>query len=184
MKALVFLADGFEECEGLIVVDILRRAGVETTIASIMGQLEVNSSRNIIVKADTLIEDVDFTCIDLIILPGGRSGTENLGKNEIVKEKCIEFGLKKKVAAICAAPSILAKIGLLDGKKASCHPDYINMMQGAQITGESVTVVDNIVTGEGLGATFEFAFELVRMLVGEAKVHEIKKAICYRHNAD
>lgn len=179
MKAVVFLADGFEECEALIVVDILRRAGIETVMASIGEQLEVDSSRHIKVLADTLADDVDYESADLVLLPGGRLGTENLGKSELVLKKCREFAKNKHVAAICAAPSILAGQGLLEGKKATCHPDFEDRMPGALLTGESVTVDGTIITGQGLGATFDFSFKLVELLIGDDKVQQIKKAICY-----
>lgn len=181
MKTVVFLADGFEECEALIVVDILRRAGIETVTASTTGKLNVDSSRHIVVKADAHAADVDYSGIDLLFLPGGRLGTENLKGSETVKEKCIEFAANKMVAAICAAPSILAELRLLEGKKATCHPDYEEKMRGAVLTGESVAVCDNIITGQGLGATFEFAFKLVEILVGNEKVQQITSAICYKN---
>ena len=180
MKAVVFLADGFEECEALIVVDILHRAGVETIMASVMGRLEVDSSRHIIVKANALAEVVDYNNADLIFLPGGRLGTKNLEKSELVKEKCHVFAYTKMVAAICAAPSILAGLGLLEGKEVTCHPDYEDRMRGAHLTRESVIVADNIITGQGLGATFDFAFKLVEIMVGIDKAKQIKAAICYR----
>lgn len=180
MKAVVFLADGFEECEGLIVVDILRRAGVETIMASAMDGLQIDSSRHIKVMADAMAGDIDFGTVDLIVLPGGRLGTENLGENAIVVEKCREFAASKLLAAICAAPSLLAALGLLEGKRATCHPDFEGQMAGAALTGESVVTDGNIVTGQGLGASFDFAFELVRLLAGEETAAQIKKAICYR----
>lgn len=179
-KAIVFLGDGFEECEALIVVDILRRAGVETLMASVMGGLQIDSSRHIKVQADIMAADADFDSADLIVLPGGRLGTENMGRSEVVREKCREFAASKHVAAICAAPSLLAELGLLEGKRATCHPDFEGVMTGAELTGGSVAVDGNIITGQGLGASFEFAFELVRTLVGEDTVNQIKKAICYK----
>lgn len=179
-KAIVFLADGFEECEALLVVDLLRRAGVQTIMASVMGRLEVPSSRKILIKADTLAEDVDYSNADMIVLPGGRVGTENLRKSEIVRTQCLEFAKDGKyMAAICAAPSILAELGVLDGKQATCHPDYESIMQGAILTGESVSIDDKVITGQGLGAGFPFAFELVRVMAGESEEERIKKAICY-----
>lgn len=181
MKAIVFLADGFEECEGLIVVDILRRAGVDTVMASAMEGLLIDSSRHIKVMADAMAADIDYDTADLVVLPGGRLGTENLGANDIVTEKCREFAASKHVAAICAAPSLLASLGLLKGKKATCHPDFEGQMDGAELTGESVVTDGNIITGQGLGASFDFAFELVRILVGEETVEQIKRAICFRH---
>ena len=176
---IVFLADGFEECEGLMVVDLLRRAGVKVVMASIMGRRDVKSSREILIHADCLAENVDYEKAKMIVLPGGRLGTENLGKNEIVREQCKVFAVNKYVAAICAAPSILAGLGLLDGKKATVHPDFEGKMNGAMLTGESVTVDGNIITGQGLGATIDFSFKLVELLVGEANVQQIKTAICY-----
>jgi 4-methyl-5(b-hydroxyethyl)-thiazole monophosphate biosynthesis len=180
MKTIVFLADGFEECEALIVVDILRRAGVETVMASIMGRLEVDSSGNIIVKADVLAEDVDFDTVDLVVLPGGRTGTENLGACGIGRDQCRAFAANKHAAAICAAPSVLAELGLLEGKNATCHPDFEGHMAAAVLTGESVVVDGRIITGQGLGAAFDFAFELVSILVSKEKAEQIKKSICYR----
>lgn len=179
MKVIVLLADGFEECEALIVVDLLRRAGIETILASVMERLEVDSSRHIKIMADILAEEANYEDTDLLFLPGGRLGTENLWKSELVKQQCLRFAKDKQVAAICAAPSILAELSLLDGKKATCHPDYEDKMQGAILTKHSVTVSGNIITGQGLGATFLFAFELIRILVGEEKVSQIKKSICY-----
>ena len=181
MKAIVFLANGFEECEGLITVDILRRAGVETVMASAMDVLMIDSSRHIKVQADMMAADVDYDSADMIVLPGGRLGTENLGANELVVEKCKEFAANKHLAAICAAPSLLAALGLLEGKRATCHPDFESVMAGAEMTGESFVTDGNITTGQGLGASFDFSFELVRILVGEEKVEQIKRAICYRY---
>ena len=181
MKAIVFLADGFEECEGLIAVDILRRAGVETLMASAMDGLMIDSSRHIKVQADVMAADVDYDTADLVVLPGGRLGTENLGANELVVEKCKEFAADKHLAAICAAPSLLAALGLLEGKRATCHPDFEGQMRGAVLTGESVVTDGNITTGQGLGASFDFSFELVKILVGEETIEKIKGAICYKH---
>ena len=177
---IIFLADGFEECEALLAVDLLRRAGVDVQMTSVMKGLEVASSRKIRVQADVMAEDVDYASTDMIVLPGGRIGTENLRKNKIVRTQCRAFSAEGKfVAAICAAPSILAKLGLLEGKEATCHPDYEDKMGGAVLTQESVAVAGNIITGQGLGAGFPFAFELVRVLAGEDEVKRIKKAICY-----
>lgn len=176
---IVFLADGFEECEGLLVVDLLRRAGLKVIMASTMGRREVFSSRKIMITADCLIENVDFDKARIVVLPGGRTGTENLSKNNIVLDQCKAFAEDKYVAAVCAAPSILASLGLLDGKKATVHPDFENKMHGAIITGESVTVDGNIITGQGLGASIPFALKLTEILVDKNTEQNIRKAICY-----
>lgn len=175
---VVFLADGFEECEALLVVDLLRRAGLNVIMASVMERRDVRSSRNILVQSDCLAQNVNYSDVKMIVLPGGRLGTKNLADSEIVKDKCIEFAENKMLAAICAAPSILADLRLLDGKYATCHPDYESKMENAIISHESVTVDGNIITGQGLGATFEFAFEIIKTMVSEDMVEKIKKGIC------
>lgn len=182
MKAdvIVFLADGFEECEGLLVVDLLRRAGLKTVMASVTAKRTVDSSRHIPINADTLAEAVDYDSAKMIVLPGGRLGTENLGKSEIVKEKCVEFARERTVAAVCAAPSILAGLGVLNERRATCHPDFEGKMCEAIVTGESVTVDGNIITGQGLGATIPFALEIICALVGPEMAAKVKKDICYR----
>ena len=178
-KTVVFLADGFEECEGLIVVDLLRRAGIEVIMASIMGRLAVVSSRGIKIVADALAEQVDFSLADMVVLPGGRIGTEQLRKNETVRECCRLFAKEKSVGAICAAPSILAELGLLEGKTAVCHPDYADKMDGAVAADAGVAIDGNIITAKGLGTAFPFAFALIRFLSSEKEADRISKAICY-----
>lgn len=176
--AVVFLADGFEECEGLIVVDLLRRAGVNVITASIMGRREITSSHKITLLADSCVEDVEFQAADIVILPGGMPGTGYLGENAVVKEQCVSFAKNKYVAAICAAPSVLAGLGLLEQKDATCHPAFEAKMKGAKITKESVSVAGNIITGQGLGAAIPFALKLVETLVDRETADQIAAAIC------
>ena len=175
---IVFLADGFEECEGLLVVDLLRRAGLKVVMASIMGRRDVKSSREILIHADCLAENVDYSSAKMIVLPGGRLGTENLSKNDIVLEQCKAFAEGKYVAAVCAAPSILAELGLM--KIATVHPDFKNHMDKVEVADESVVVDGNIITGQGLGSTIPFALKLVEMLVDKERKDKIAAAICYR----
>lgn len=175
---IVFLADGFEECEGLLVVDLLRRAGLKVVMASIMGRRDVKSSREILIHADCLAENVDYSSAKMIVLPGGRLGTENLRKNDIVLEQCKAFAEEKYVAAVCAAPPILAELGLM--KIATVHPDFKNHMDKVEVADESVAVDGNIITGQGLGATIPFALKLVEMLVDKERKDKIAAAICYR----
>ncbi len=119
-KAVLFFADGTEECEALLVVDLLRRAKVDVTVASASGSREILSSHKIRITADALAEEVDYSDVDLVVLPGGIPGTPNLAANKTVTDTCTAFAKSgKKVAAICAAPSVLASLGLLEGKK--CH---------------------------------------------------------------
>ena len=174
---IVFLADGFEECEGLLVVDLLRRAGLKVVMASIMGRRDVKSSREILIQADCLAENLDYSRAKMIVLPGGRTGTENLRKNEIVREQCKVFASDKYVAAVCAAPSILADLELM--KQATVHPDFKDHMGEVEVLDESVVVDGNIITGQGLGATIPFALKLVEILVGIDEANQIRTSICY-----
>ena len=175
---VVFLADGFEECEGLLVVDLLRRAGLKVVMASVMGRRDVKSSREILIHADCLAENVDYDNAKMLVLPGGRLGTKNLSKNEIVREQCKTFAADKYVAAVCAAPSILAGLELM--KQATVHPDYKDHMGKVEVLDESVVVENNIITGQGLGATIPFALKIVEMLMGSNKAKEISESICYK----
>ena len=114
----------------------------------------------------------------MIVLPGGRLGTENLSKSAIVKEQCRRFAKDKYVAAVCAAPSILAGLGLMH--QATVHPDFKDQMCDVEVLDESVVVDGNIITGQGLGATIPFALKLVEIMGGNGKADQIKKAICYK----
>ena len=179
-KAIIFLADGFEECEGLLVADILRRAKAEVITASINSSKSVISSHNITVQADALAEDIDYSAADLIVLPGGLAGTANLAASDLVAEQCRAFASGKKLAAICAAPSILASLGLLSGKRATVHPSFESKMGDAVLTHEAVTVDGNIITGRGLGAAIPFALELAKQLCGKETADRIAASICYQ----
>lgn len=181
-KAVVYFADGTEECEALLVVDLLRRAGVEVIVASAMGRPEVVSSHSIALRTDALAEDLRYDDVDLIVLPGGIPGTPNLAANPAVVAAVKEFcAAGKKVAAICAAPSILGELGLLDGKKATAHAAFQNKLGQAVVLDTEVVVDGNITTSYGLGGAIPFALELVRQLAGEAEADRIQSAIAYRH---
>ena len=124
-KAVVFFAEGTEECEALLVVDLLRRAKVEVTIASATGNRAITSSHKVHITADALAEDIDYSDVDMVVLPGGIPGTPNLAANKTVTDTCVSFAQTgKKVAAICAAPSVLAQLGLLEGRKATAHAGF------------------------------------------------------------
>lgn len=181
-KAIVFFADGTEECEALLVVDLLRRAGVKVTVASAMGRRELTSSHGIALQADALAEEVDYSDADLIVLPGGIPGTPNLAANKTVVDTVRAFcAAGKKVAAICAAPSILGGLGLLDGKKATAHAAFQGQLGQAVVLDTEVVVDGNLTTSYGLGGAIPFALELVRQLQGDAEAERIQSAIAYRH---
>ena len=177
-KAIVMLADGVEECEALLVVDILRRAGTEVVTVSINKTTKVISSHQITLYADEIIKETNFEEADILVLPGGLKGTENLSMNQVVLEQCKNFAEKKMLAAICAAPSILASLGLLEGKKATVHPNFEEKMHGAVLTHGHVAVDGNIITGQGLAAGIEFSLELAARLEGKEKSEKVARGIC------
>lgn len=147
-------------------------------MASIMRRRDVKSSRGILVHTDCLAENVDYENARMIVLPGGRIGTKNLAASELVTNKCMEFAKDKYVAAVCAAPSILANLNLM--KKTTVHPDFQDEMGAIRVLNEYVVIDDNIITGQGLGATIPFALKLVEVLVSPEEAEQIKIAICYR----
>lgn len=180
-KAGVFLAEGFEEIEGLTVVDILRRAGVETVMISITGQKEVHGSHKIGVLADCLYEEVELSELDGIVLPGGMPGTTNLGNHSGVNEAVKSFAENGKlVAAICAAPSVLGQAGILEGKKAACYPGFEDKLTGAEVVYEEVAEAGNVITSRGMGTAIPFGLRLTAYLVSEQKAKELAEGIIYR----
>jgi 4-methyl-5(b-hydroxyethyl)-thiazole monophosphate biosynthesis len=181
-RACVFLANGFEEIEGLTVVDILRRAGVETQTVSITEDRQVVGSHKIPVQADVCLKDADFTETELLVLPGGMPGTIHLGECKTLTDLLQQFHKEgKKVAAICAAPSVLGDLGILNGKNACCYPGFEDRLSGAKVNFEKVNVDGNVTTSRGMGTAIPFALSLVGQLVSEEKAVELKKGIIYGH---
>lgn len=179
MKVFIFLADGFEEIEAIAPIDIFRRAAIEVINVSISLQKEVVGTHGIPVLADSLFSETDFTAADLIFLPGGMPGTKNLDAHEGLKNLIREqFESGKPIAAICAAPSILGKMGLLKGKEAICYPGFENQLIGATISESKVVSSGLIRTAKGAGVAIQFALQLVGELKGEAEATRIANAIC------
>ena len=177
------LEDRMKQPVGLLCVDILRRAGVEVTIAAVGGEKIVKSARQISVVADALAEELDYTVFDACILPGGIPGVPNLKADATVRRVCRDFAAEGKVvAAICAAPTALAAFGVLNGKKATVYPgmDADLTAAGASYTGLPLTIDGSIVTGEALGAAIPFALALARILAGADAANRVKSAIVYQ----
>lgn len=180
VNVYVFTADGFEEIEGLTVVDLMRRAGAQVEMVSIGDGLAVKGSHGIEIKADTFFEDVDFGQADLLVLPGGMPGTLHLGEHQGLTKLLNEsMAQGKRVAAICAAPSVLGGLGLLKGKRAVCYPGFEDKLTGAQVGTEEVVTDGNITTSRGLGTAIPFALELISLLFGQEKAKEIGASVVY-----
>ncbi len=177
-KALMLFADGFETVEALMTVDILRRGGVDVTMASIYDSLEVTSSQDIIIKTDSMLKHENIMEYDAIILPGGQPGTTNLGQSPDVKLAVMAMnGVKKWVCAICAAPTVFGQYGILDGKNACCYPGLEESLTGAKVVYDPVCVDGNIITSRGLGTSLDFALTILEKLVNVAKAGVIRKSV-------
>ncbi len=175
----VYLADGCEEVEALTVVDILRRAGIDTDMVSVMGRREITSSHNITFLADKMFEEQDDP--DVIVLPGGIPGTPNLKAHAGLEKLIREHNAKGKLlAAICAAPTVYGEFGLLQGKKATCYPGMEDGLLGADKQTDEVVVDGNFVTSRGLGTAIAFGLKLVAILRDEETAKELANKIVYK----
>ena len=179
MLVYLFLADGFEEIEAIAPIDILRRANIDIKTVSISDTKEVTGAHGIIIQADLLFAEVDFNLNDMLILPGGMPGTKNLDAHQALKT-LLSAQYKKggKIAAICAAPSILGKMELLKGKEAICYPGFEETLTGAVISKHLVVKSENIITAKGAGVAVEFALQIVEELKGKSESEKIASAIC------
>ncbi len=179
-KVCIFLADGFEEVEALTVVDLLRRAKIDVTTVSITGKTEVTGRSQIRIFADTLFENMYFEDADMLVLPGGMPGTTTLESYLPLCNLLMDHAAKGKyIAAICAAPSILGKLHLLEGKKATSYPGFKEVMTGCEYL-TSPTVVDgNMITSRGLGTAIDFASQIITVLKDKETADTIKAEIMY-----
>ena len=179
-KVYIFLADGFEDIEGLTVVDLMRRAGIDIQTVSIKDTREVQTSQGISMLTDRIFTETDFSDADMLVLPGGMPGTKYLGAYRPLTDLLTDFYHKGgKVAAICAAPSVFAQLGFLEGRKATSYPSFMEKLTGAVTTEEAVAVDGNVTTSRGLGTAIDFALSLIVQLCGEEKAEEIAASVVY-----
>lgn len=180
MKAFVFLADGFEEIEAMAPVDLFRRGGIETITVSVNRQLTVTGAHGITVVADTLFDNNDYSENDLLYLPGGMPGTTHLDQHEGLKQLIEKHNQQQKpIAAICAAPSILGKMGLLEGKNAISYPGFEKFLYGANISTDKIVKSETIFTAQGAGVAIPFALKLVEEFRGKKASEDLAASICY-----
>lgn len=179
-KVYAYLAEGLEEVECLAVVDVLRRSGVDVTMVSITGAKEITGSHGIKFMADALFEEANSDAADVLFLPGGMPGTNHLKAHEGLKaaiEKANKQG--RRVAAICAAPSVLGSMGLLKGRTATCYPGFEDQLTGVSYTSQGVVTDGNITTSRGLGYALDLGLELIRLLQGPQQAQKIAVSIQY-----
>lgn len=179
-KIGIFMANGCEEIEGLTVVDILRRGGVDIDMISITDCTQVTSSHRVTFYTDTVKSAVTFEKLDGIVLPGGMPGTLNLGADETVVRVVKEFAANGRlVAAICAAPSVLGAAGVLQGKAATCHPGFEEKLTGARVSTDPVVRDGNIITSRGMGTATSFGLAILDYLCGPETVQQVCKGLVY-----
>lgn len=176
----VFFAEGYEEIEALMVVDLCRRAGIEVVMTSVTEERQVMGSHHILVQMDACLSEVDFTKTDMIVLPGGLKGTAGLENTaELMGHVDAFYKDGKYIAAICAAPSIFGHRGMLKGRKACCYPDFESHLDGALVSREEVCISDHVITSRGMGTALNFGLAIVSVLCGQEEAESLARKIVY-----
>ncbi|WP_127841613.1 DJ-1 family glyoxalase III [Actinomyces wuliandei] len=182
-KVAVLIAPGLEEVEALAVVDLLFRAGIPTDMVAVAPEVTVTSSHNIVLTCDRLLEGTDLADYDMLVLPGGLPGTPNLRACQpLMDEVTARVEAGRPVAAICAAPSILAELGLLEGRKATSNPGFTSVLakHGATVSEASVVVDGSVITSRGMATAIDFGLEIVRYYLGDDAVADLRAKIVYQ----
>lgn len=179
-NVLMYLIDGFEEIEALAVVDILRRGQIMVETVSVTGNIEVCGAHGIKVLADTTLGTEDYRNADMLILPGG-PGSKDLLKIDELKERLLKFNSDGKyIAAICAAPMVLGKYGILKNREATCYPGFETDLQCAELAADRVCVDHNIITSKGPGTAIEFGLKLLEILKTKREAEDVKEEMLCR----
>lgn len=176
-KAIVFMADGFEEIEAVTLVDIMRRAGIEVNMCSINDSLPVKSAGGLKLEADTKLSDIDdFNAYDIVVTPGGMPGASNLRKNPKVVEVISSFYDKKDklIASICAAPMVLAKAGVSNDIKGTCYPGFEHKAEFKEYQKTAVVMDKNVITSIGPATAFLLALKIVEVALGVEASDKLK----------
>lgn len=177
---LIFLAEGFEEIEAITTIDLLRRAGISTVTVAVGDSLQVNGAHHIPVIADRALEQVSASMADAVVLPGGLPGVTNLNMSNTLRSIVSEaYQAGKTIGAICAAPSILGELGILQGRFATCYPSFEPKLTGYKPTPDGVVVDGNVITARSAGVTIPFALAIITQLLSEDVANEVASAIIY-----
>lgn len=177
----VFFADGFEEIEALTSVDVLRRAGLDVVMTSVTGNKMVTGAHGVVVQSDELFENCDFSKAIQLILPGGMPGSEALANHKGLQDLLVKFnGEEKPIAAICAAPMALGKLGLVKGRKVTSYPGFESFLEGADYTANLVEQDGHFITGKGPGASLPFALKIVERLISKEKAQQLAEEMQFK----
>jgi 4-methyl-5(b-hydroxyethyl)-thiazole monophosphate biosynthesis len=183
-KVVILLADGFEELEAVAIIDVLRRAEIEIVSAG-LHEGTVSSARNVNIIPDTSIDAISADDFEMLVLPGGIPGSDNLNADERVRKLIQDFNTKGKITgAICAAPYVLANAGILDGKRATSYPTFKDRLGSAVYEEKTVVEDGNVLTSRGPGTALCFGLAIVERLAGKEKAQQIKEAMLIRHTCD
>jgi 4-methyl-5(b-hydroxyethyl)-thiazole monophosphate biosynthesis len=181
MNIKVLLAPGFEEAEAITTVDIFKRAGYDVKTVSTTDKNEIEGGHGIKIIADLIMANESFGDADGLFLPGGNAGVEHLAENKKVIETIKELFIKNKlIMAICAAPFVLEKAGILKNKKITAYPSWLVKISSPTKITTSVVVDGNIITGRAMASTVEFALKCVEVISGKEECEKIKKAIVFK----
>jgi len=176
-KVVVILADGFEEVEAVAIIDVLRRAGIDTVIAGLHDG-HITSTRKVKIIPDTVIDTIKADDFDMIVLPGGQPGSDNLNADKRVLSLVTEFNRKGKLTgAICAAPLVLGSAGVLAGRHATSYPSYKDKLGGAIYEERSVVEDGTVLTSRGAGTALAFGLAIVARLVNAQMAQQIKDSM-------
>lgn len=179
-RVLIPLAQGCEELEAVTLIDLLRRADIEVITASLDDQREVIASRGVVLIADTTLDAVQSDNFDMLLLPGGKVGAQNLNEAGRIHDRIHQqLADNRYLAAICAAPSVLAAAGVLDGRQACCYPGFIKPEEYPQITllEQAVVIDETILTSRGPGTAMDFALVIIETLVNQKTRDNVEKAL-------
>jgi len=183
-RVAVLLAEGFEEVEAVAIVDVLRRAGIDVVIAGLASG-PVASARNVRIVPDAMIDAIKVEDFDMLVLPGGQPGANNLNEDDRVRDLILGFsGKGKLVGAICAAPIVLGSAGILAGKHATSYPSYKNNLGGARYEEKAVVIDGNVLTSRGAGTALCFGLAIVEKLMSREKARNIQEAMLMSDDCD
>lgn len=174
----LFLTSGFEEIEAITTLDILNRCGVSVSTVSITGKRIITGAHDIPIMADNIFRRSDLESSDGVILPGGMPGATNLMTSDALKKFLLYCNEKQRlIAAICAAPMVLGRLGLLQGRKATCYPGFELELRGAQWTNNAVEEDEHIITGRGPAAAVDFAFAIAARFVDQSAIDKVRQGM-------
>lgn len=176
-KGLVLLADGFEDTEGIAVIDCLKRAGISLDIVSVMSSNTITTQCNNKMVLEKNIYDCNTSDYDFLFIPGGGAVSNYLMKQNMISNIILDFSKDNKlIATICAAPMLVGKLGLFENRKFTCFPGCEEGIKG-KYTGTPTQVSDNFITGKSMGHSLEFALEIVKYLLGNQACNQLKQRI-------